>query len=416
MEKLEQSRRSQHSKETQTVRLRYKNRSINTDLLIKRNGTAIVSNYDMYDTFKELQQNNKLDQLDKKTDTKLQSLVTNNSILSKNTHTSNEECMAAINQLITFKNALMITLRILTSNDFGEKQRRFRNMPLSFRESNNVSYEHRLDHLWSFKMPVLDGCASTNIVDISWCHTHGDILAVAYELNFSSINTTEMDSSLQGCVCVWSIKNPINPERFYIFQTAGCTTVEFSPFTANLLAIGLSDGTVYAYNISNLKRPQLAARDRRGLVCHEPVTCVKWIPPQGTGSRFSNLESILVLYRNGCVIHYTIFNSPYLWSQLQMSCQRSEGVLESLIVDNDDYHRNYALSLSSQELIGLMLCLDVIDVNKYYILSDEGTCYECSLNRPHQYQQLLHLHKAGVNYMDFSPWSPKLYLTCANDW
>lgn len=365
----------------------------------------------MYDTYERMNCNDRLDELNA---IKITDSVTNGDSIAH--FNNNEAIMAAINKLTSFKNALMITLRILTSNSFNKKQQCFRNVTTDSTEAVNPSYEHRLNQLWSFIGPQIEGSSSTCIVDISWCRTHGDILAVAYAIKYSS-SKLEMDLHWCGCVCIWSIKNPINPERFYKFPNAECTTIEFSPFTANLLAVGLNDGTVYVYDVSNLEHPQVAVSARKGSRCHGAVASIKWIPPQTAHTRYANLESILALYRNGQVIQYTIFNSPYLWSQLLMVCHRSEGILEGLNLEGSNGQRRLEnFTLSSQELTGLMLCLDVIDPNIYNILTDEGTLYRCSLNRPHQYEQLLQMHHAAINFMDFSPWSPFLFLTCGNDW
>jgi len=60
--------------------------------------------------------------------------------------------------------------------------------------------------------------------------------------------------------------------------------------------------------------------------------------------------------------------------------------------------------------------LDPVQSDIYYVLTDEGTLYKCSTNYPLQHLELRQVHDGPAACMEFSPWSPKMYLTCGSDW
>ena len=58
-----------------------------------------------------------------------------------------------------------------------------------------------------------------------------------------------------GLICIFSLANPTYPE--YSFYTdAGVLSVDFHPQYANLLAVGLYDGTVMVFDVAR-KQKQL---------------------------------------------------------------------------------------------------------------------------------------------------------------
>lgn len=54
--------------------------------------------------------------------------------------------------------------------------------------------------------------------------------------------------------------------------------------------------------------------------------------------------------------------------------------------------------------------------NVYYVGTLEGIIYECSIYDTYQLKSFKKVHKYGIYSMEFSPWSPKIYLTCGTDW
>jgi dynein intermediate chain 4, axonemal len=111
----------------------------------------------------------------------------------------------------------MVLERMLAGNIYREKQKRFRNMYEPDPLDVDIKYLYRLETMWTYKMVET---MSKAVVSASWCNCNGDLLAIAYGI-YSYKNTSERRN---GFVCIWSIKNPVNPERRYKYPipvTAG---------------------------------------------------------------------------------------------------------------------------------------------------------------------------------------------------
>lgn len=52
----------------------------------------------------------------------------------------------------------------------------------------------------------------------------------------------------------------------------------------------------------------------------------------------------------------------------------------------------------------------------YYVGTADGIIHECSIYDSFQHKSFKKVHKYGVYSMEFSPWCPKIYLTCGFDW
>lgn len=70
-----------------------------------------------------------------------------------------------------------------------------------------------------------------------------DVLAVGY-------GKFEYNDEQSGLVCCWCLKNPEFPERFYKTE-AGVTALAFSQKHANLLAVGLFNGSIMVFDVRN---------------------------------------------------------------------------------------------------------------------------------------------------------------------
>ncbi|XP_073838441.1 dynein axonemal intermediate chain 4 [Musca autumnalis] len=377
--------------ETQTSVVLTKTRAVNTDSIAKGHVASYVSNFEMFDTYKDLEQTTQSVDVDGRQ--KMQ--ITTYKV-------GGVDQFVEINKSPQFNLALMLTMRILAGNNFENVQRRFRNMIMPDPLALEVRYSYRMDLLWTFSLPQQTG-ERQSITDLSWCPNHGDILAASYAFHGTS-------ASQRGCVCIWNIKNPVNPERIYNFNVS-VLTVEFSPFAPQLIAIGLYDGSLYVYDISNVEMAQIAMSQRITSSSSEPIACIKWIPHHKSDTNLHDIEPFLALARDGSITRYTLTNSPYLLGFPLMKLNRVDGNAEGIQLDNKPI-----LLEANRHPQGLYFCLDAMQKDLYYVLTDEGCQHKCSTNYPQEQLHVLQLHEAGINYMEFSPWSPKLYLTCGNDW
>ncbi|XP_017486882.1 PREDICTED: WD repeat-containing protein 78 [Rhagoletis zephyria] len=382
--------------EAQTTALLYKSRDVNTERIRTDNVASYVSNFEMFDTYKDLQATTKSVELDEH---KKMEITTY--------RVEGRDTFIDINQQQSFRLALMLTMRALAGNVFERQQRRFRNMCLPDPLATQVSYRYRVELLWRFQLPhTLAGDKQKAVADLSWCPRNGDILAVAYGVYTFRDDNANSD----GCVCIWSIKNPVNPERQYKYRIP-VMTVEFSPYNPQLLAVGLSDGTIEVLNITELEAPPIARTHRRSLHNCEPIVAIKWISQSDTIGENYATEPFLALSRDGAVTKYSIINSPHLLANQLVLLDRIEAKPEGIQLD-----RTRELLQANRHPQGLNLCLSPIQSDIYYALTDEGSLHKCSTHYPRQHLSVLQVQEAGANAMDFSPWSPKLYLTCGNDW
>uniref|UniRef100_A0A1B0C1C2 Dynein axonemal intermediate chain 4 n=2 Tax=Nemorhina TaxID=44051 RepID=A0A1B0C1C2_9MUSC len=389
------NRRNRFDKETQANVAFCKTRSINTDFIFKSHVASYVSNFEMFDTYKDLER------------TTLSVDVNGNKKIQVITYkVKGVDKFLEINRLPNFKLALMLTLRILASNTYEKQQRRFRNMIMPDSLALDIYNRYRIDHLWTFTLPLINTIRKF-VTDICWCPSNGDFLAASYAFSTSG---EDVSASSNGCVCIWNIKNPVNPERYYNFKVS-VVTLEFSPFATKLLSIGLYDGSVYVYDISNIENPQVAVSERKNSTNFEPITSIKWVRNDNSYTRLARIEPFLALCRNGSITRYSIIDGPYLlgFPLMELSC-----------VENNP--RDLNIERTSNELLincnaqGSYICLDAWEKDIYYVLTNEGCQHKCSINCVQQELEVSRLHEAGINAMDFSPWSPKLYLTCGNDW
>ncbi|XP_067648099.1 dynein axonemal intermediate chain 4 [Eurosta solidaginis] len=383
--------------EAQTPALLHKSREINTERIRSDNVASYVSNFEMFDTYKDLQSTTKSVALNQNKQMK----ITTYKVKGKDT-------FIEVNQQPNFRLALMITMRALAGNVFEKQQRRFRNMQMPDPLAAQVHYRYRTELLWRFQLPQAlagDKCVKA-VADLSWCPTNGDILAVAYGVY------TFRDDNMQadGCVCIWTIKNPVNPERYYTYELP-VMVVEFSPYNPELLAVGLSNGTIEVLNITEQEKPAIAKTDRRNLQNCEPIAAIKWITQSETFNDHRNIKPFLALSRNGSVTKYSLINSPHLLASQLVLLDRLEAQPEGLQLEE-----GYELKQSNRHPQVLNLCLHPTQPDLYYVLTDEGCRHKCSTHYPQQHLSVLQVHEAGANVMDYSPWSPKLYLTCGNDW
>lgn len=172
-------------------------------------------------------------------------------------------------------------------------------------------------------------------------------------------------------------------------------------------------------------------------------------------------KELLAISQDGYVMKYTITNSPYLVGCRQMQIFCNEGktaevqangyILNSYQITNHYYHQLHQIKLVNdrsivwkttqyenhpdhhlqsiyrptfavwQIFVGsysqlLTLAMHPTKLDIYYVGTGEGCLYECSIFHPLQHRRSLEVHKYFVHSVEFSPSSPRIYLTCGFDW
>ncbi|XP_004521728.2 WD repeat-containing protein 78 [Ceratitis capitata] len=377
--------------ETQTTDVMVKTRNVNTVMRKIGEKATYVSFYEMFDTYQQLL----------KMPLDLKGLR----------HTQSSGVLETLAKSTQFSYAAMVVERILAGNFYNEGQRRFRNMKVPTKMDTFAEYTYTVNLLYRMNQPTFRTHQDNRrkaIAALSFCHGNGDLLAVAYGFYSDAAKV----SVPNGNVCIWSIKNPRNPERIYNYSVP-VSAVEFSPYLPFLIAIGLFDGTVHVRNITKPYDPPVAVSQRTVLMSCEPITSIQWI--RQTQEDTIEADPFLALTRDGKVGKFRIISSPYLLGMRQMELLRMEGNPEGLQLKAFRISENVTYQ-ASRNANGLHLVMHPVQEDIYYILTDEGCIQKCSLNHTHNYLEVLKVHDGAVNHMDFSPWSPKLFLTCGNDW
>lgn len=194
--------------ETQTNDSHFKTRLINT-IHIENSATgAFVSNYDMHDTYKNLERTTKAVQIDFD-DHREQLDITTYTNSDFNDLSSESEAG------YSFQLASIILQRILAGNIFHEKQKRFRNMGQSKPLDDVVHYLYRIKLLCKYRHYETLNAVSC----LSWNPRNTDILAIGYGA-FKNQSCKERNRS---AVCVWNIKVNI----FFLYCTCPYFIISF---------------------------------------------------------------------------------------------------------------------------------------------------------------------------------------------
>ncbi|XP_039442388.1 dynein axonemal intermediate chain 4 [Culex pipiens pallens] len=375
--------------EAQTPELLHKSRGVNTERIMRQEVASFVSNYDMYDTYNDLERHTKEIDLAEASSSKIE--------ITTYSREGMEDIDEMLNKSDNFHLSSMILQRLLAGNVYREKQKRFRNMYLPDPLNTDARYLYRLDTLWTYKTRETMGKA---VASASWCQSDGDIVAIAYGI----YGFTAFDDRSTGYVCVWSIKNPVNPERRYIFPVP-VTSVAFSKRTPQLLAIGLYDGSVQIRDITDNSQVPVGVSERRTSPGFEPIWDIEWIESE------DDKDEILTAAQDGTIMKYTLNIGQFLIGYQQLRLDRVESEIEGIKVDKK---RDFLEADRHPQALSLKIHPTKKDI--YFVGTDEGCVHRCSINYPYQHSGVTQMHSGGVFSIEYSPWSPKIFLTCGGDW
>ncbi|XP_058122936.1 dynein axonemal intermediate chain 4 [Anopheles ziemanni] len=379
--------------EAQTRDLPCKSRSVNTECIHRQDVASFVSNYDMYDTYNDLERH-----------TKEINVAESASKMEITTYSREgmEDIDERLNRNQNFHLSSMILQRLLAGNVYREQQIRFRNMYPPDPCRPDIQYLYRLDVLWTYRTVETLGKA---VAGASWCPANGDIVAIAYGI----YGHTGSEDRGNGYVYVWNIKNPVNPERRYRFDCP-VTCVAFSHRTPQLLAVGLYDGRVQIRDITDATQSPLAVSNRDKFPIYQPVWDLKWVEFDN-----ENKDEVIAVSQNGWVMKYTLTIGEFLAPYPLLRLDRVEGTVEGKLHGADGSGEPVKLQ---SDLHPQALCVTIHPVkkDKYYIGTDEGAVHWCSINDSFQHLGVWQMHNRGIFCIEFSPWSPKIFLTCSGDW
>lgn len=303
----------------------------------------------------------------------------------------------------------MIVQRLLAGNVFEHRQRRFRNMKIPDPLDFTIRYTYRIEELWTYQLTGIVGSA---VSCFTWCPVNSDLLAIGYGVYDYQVSSARN----AGYVAVWSMKNPRNPERNYRF-TEPVTAVAFSKVHPHLLAIGTFIGCIFILDITDSRHAitmslePLASSPRGKCQGLEPIWDIIWM-------RVGMAEEMITVAESGLVIKYSLTNSPNLIGLRQIRLNRVDGCVKGLTIP----YRRTQIRLSQQQQYAnlhsqaVVVQAHPIRPDVFYVGTDDGFLHKCSLFIPHQFADILRVHRGSVTSIEFSPWSAKIFLTSGSDW
>ncbi|CAK9812454.1 Dynein axonemal intermediate chain 4 [Anthophora quadrimaculata] len=390
--------------ETQTIQVLTRSRGTHLGRRNRRNRGMFVNNWVMHDTYAEpelmLEQNGLLvvrrrDSIEQM----LQAEILKSRLPKSETGKSKsiDEEQIQIFQHVNFQNAIRVMERIISNNIFIHAQKRFTGLIKQDPCSLDLEFTYSLDILWTHTNPESTG---RPVASFRWNYVNRSILAVGY----GAKENTEIKN---GLVLIWSAKNPGGPARSYIFDSP-ISDLDWSRDRPNLLAIGFYDGEIKVIDVSSQEINVVRRSQKATNSSSSPHWQVQWWIGD---EQYEYQEQIYTCNQDGCVFCYRYVED--FTSSTIMRIFRIEGTLPG--VNRTVQCNLYDISINRSPG-ALVLRKHPTSSTIYFVGSDEGCLYKCSTNYLYQHIDSFLAHDGPIYSMKFSPFSPKIFLTCGADW
>ncbi|CAD1477903.1 unnamed protein product [Heterotrigona itama] len=210
-----------------------------------------------------------------------------------------------------------------------------------------------------------------------------------------------------GLVLLWSAKNPGVPALWYTFNSP-VSDLDWSRERPNLLAIGYYNGEIKVIDVSNPDLNVVRQSEKATSSSASPHWQVQWWPGD---EQYEYQEQIYTCNQDGCVFCYRYVED--FTSSTIMKIYRIEGTLPGVTrtVPCNQYHTSINRSPGA-----LVLRKHPTLSTIYFVGTDEGCIYKCSTNYLYQHIDSFLAHDGPIYSMMFSPFCPKIFLTCGADW
>ncbi|KAK2843981.1 hypothetical protein Q5P01_010640 [Channa striata] len=320
-----------------------------------------------------------------------------------------ESSLQLIMQSEKFQHCLLVIERSILGNMFQPKLAAYRQLPVledPDSPAKPVATEQRtedaesrespaLERLWAFTCELSRG---RSVTSMAWNKKNPDLLAVGYG---------EFDCGNQkpGLVCCWSIKNLKWPERVFHCDSA-VTALDFSANNPRQLAVGMHDGNIAIYNVSQDKSHSINSRE-----CpHKhlgPVWQLRWTP-QEMGLTGERVESLFSVSEDGRISKwFFISNGLDCIDLMKLNTKKKRG-------------KSNTAKKTESVLPALTpgLCFDFhpINSNLYLVGTGEGFIHKSSCSNSQQFLETYRKHFGPVNCIAWCPLSPDVFMSCSSDW
>uniref|UniRef100_A0A3Q3B9T7 Dynein axonemal intermediate chain 4 n=1 Tax=Kryptolebias marmoratus TaxID=37003 RepID=A0A3Q3B9T7_KRYMA len=373
---------------TQTLNGMLKVKQIQTEKITLVDKGMTATNWDRYDSYCEQKKTEarKADIQDltgstrKRRDRTVESISgdTGNSVIFKAQPDLEDILMSDL-----FKSSLMVMERAVMMNVHQAELAAYKNLPVledpdrtakprfgkQSDEDEERSSTPTMKHLWVFVCDLTKGYKATSM---AWCKTNSNILTVGYVAHDSK-------NPNPGLVCCWSLKNPKWPECVYSCHS-GVMSLDFSTNNPSQLAVGMKDGFISIYSVNIEGKAAFIASSRECSRKHlHPVTQITWTKHQLKQSE-KEKDFLVSVSVDGRIIKW---------------------FLDGKCILNKLNHVHVGL----------------LQEHGIYLI---GTCdnliHECSVSNKEQYLDTYKHHFGSVDHVEWSPFSPDVFLSCSSDW
>lgn len=209
-----------------------------------------------------------------------------------------------------------------------------------------------------------------------------------------------------------SPQNPVNPERVYHYECS-VTAVSFSHRNPQLISVGLSNGKLEVRDIRHDDPEEFVAKSSYHFHSpgFEPIWEIVWLDQTISSTTTDSLGEILTISQDGRVMKFSFTSGPYLrgFQLLRLNCV--EGVVEGLAIA-----KSKAIIEGHRHPQALCVRMHPVEKGSYLVGTNEGCVHKCSINHAKHHSAVLQVHNGSVFSIAYSPWSPKIFLTCGSDW
>jgi WD40 repeat protein len=251
----------------------------------------------------------------------------------------------------------------------------------------------RIIPLWSYECNLTK---ELSVTCMDWNKQNTDLLVAGYG------NVAFGKKHNAGLVLFWSVKNERYPQKI-IHTKHSVTCLAFSTEHAHVLAVGMYDGSVAIYDITEQgDKPALLSSFRTGKHS-EPVWSLKWVhkdqQKQGT-------QLLMSISSDGTVKQWAIKKGlvPHPIMQLKRMANRAQ------------FPEGTRLDGISREASGLCFDFPAHDGSEYYAGTEDGIIHKCSVSYNLQTLENYFGHTGAVYKVKCSPFLPEAFLSCSADW
>lgn len=253
-------------------------------------------------------------------------------------------------------------------------------------ESDQFKSEGSLLPLWKF---VNDGTKKKQVTALVFNPKYTDMVGVGS----GSYNYAEQDT---GGFTFFSLKNPAAPEIF-IQTKSGVMSIDIHPEAANLVAVGLYDGSVAVYNLASKDYSVPTHRSTAITGKHtDPVWQVKW-----QADDVEKRHNFYSVSADGNIRSWTMFKAELIFRNI-IQLRRTE---DTNVVDPNPLL--YA---------GTCFAFNESEKNLFIVGTESGKLLKCSKAYSSQYISTYDSHNMAVYSIVWNNFHNNVFASASADW